>query len=317
MAFNAAALSALENALSEAFKYHRELDTFLTRSGVSSAHLKTARDQAESRPRSAAFASNVAPKRFVAQETLSVLALQGDDGDRIVAALITALCKGSFPNASPLGLEAISALQNQTKDDQARKQAAKQEAEDIERTKTRTIERKREEQAADRQNQREGLLQRFMILSGEQNPQTRGFQLEPFMNDLFEFEGLNPRSSFRLISASEQIDGSIIWRGRSNFVEVKWVKEPVAGKEFGAFLFKIEGKSADTRGLFLSINGYSPGAIEGLNRKGALKFVCLDGTHIVRALTPGQTLASVLQEVWRHADETGEAYLPASRMKNI
>jgi hypothetical protein len=317
MAFNAAALGSLETALSEAFKYHRELDTFLTRSGVSSTQLQTARKQAESRPRSAAFASNAAPKRFVAQEILSVLTLQGGDGDRIVAELITALCKGSFPNASPIGLEAISALQNQTKDDQARKQAAKQEAEDIERTKTRTIERRREEQAADRQNQREGLLQRFMILSGEQNPQTRGFQLEPFMNDLFEFEGLNPRSSFRLISASEQIDGSIIWRGSSSLVEVKWVKEPVAAKEFGVFSFKLEGKSADTRGLFLSINGYSPGAIEGLNRKGALKFVCLDGAHIVRALGAGQTLTMVLEEVWRHADETGEAYLPANRMKNI
>lgn len=317
MAFNAAALGSLETALSEAFRYHRELDTFLTRSGVSGAQLKNAREQAEARPRSSAFASSAAPKRFVAQEILSILAAQGDDGDRVVAALITALCKGSFPNASPLGLEAISALQNQTKNDQAQKQAAKQEAEDIERTKTRAIERKREQQAADRQKQREGLLQRFMILSGEQNPQTRGFQLEPFMNDLFEFEGLNPRSSFRLISAGEQIDGSIIWRGSSNFVEVKWVKEPVSGKEFGAFSFKIEGKSADTRGLFLSINGYSAGAIEGLNRKGALKFVCLDGAHIVRALTPGQTLASVLQEVWRHADETGEAYLPANRMKSI
>jgi hypothetical protein len=92
------------------------------------------------------------------------------------------------------------------------------------------------------------------------------------------------------------------------------VAKPIAGGEFGAFTFKIEGKTADTRGLFVSVNGYSAEAIRALNGKGALKFICLDGAHIVRALSPGQTLRAVLDQAWRHADETGEAYLPVSKM---
>jgi len=142
----------------------------------------------------------------------------------------------------------------------------------------------------------------------EGNAQTRGYLLETFLTDLFENEGLEPRGSFKL--KSEQIDGSFLWRTGTSLMEAKWVKEPVAGADFGAFNYKIEGKSVDTRGLFISINGYSPEAIKGMNAKGALKFVCIDGAHLVRALLTDEGLTAVLEKVWRHADETGEAYLP-------
>ena len=94
------------------------------------------------------------------------------------------------------------------------------------------------------------------------------------------FEGLSPRGSFKIVG--EQIDGSFAWLSRTHLVEAKWVKEPVAGAEFGAFLYKVQGKTADTRGLFVSVNGYSPQAIMGLNSKGELRFVCIDGTHLLR-----------------------------------
>jgi hypothetical protein len=112
----------------------------------------------------------------------------------------------------------------------------------------------------------------------------------------------------------EQIDGSFSWRGRTYLTEAKWVKEPVAGAEFGAFIYKIEGKTADTRGLYISINGYSPTALVGLKGKGALRFVCIDGAHIVRAFGVGQSFQALLDAIWRRADETGQAYLPVSEM---
>ena len=97
-------------------------------------------------------------------------------------------------------------------------------------------------------------------------------------------------------------------------LEAKWQKEPVAGADFGAFIYKLEGKSADTRGLYVAINGYSPQALKSLRSKGTTKFVCIDGAHLFRSLQPGQSLKSLLLAVWRHAAETGEAYLPVSRM---
>jgi restriction endonuclease Mrr len=67
-------------------------------------------------------------------------------------------------------------------------------------------------------------------------------------------------------------------------MKAKWVKDRVADTEFRAFNYKIEGKTVDTRGLYVSINGYSAEAIRGMNSKGALRFVCIDGAHIMRAV---------------------------------
>ncbi|MEE8531269.1 MAG: hypothetical protein V3S34_03555, partial [Hyphomicrobium sp.] len=137
------------------------------------------------------------------------------------------------------------------------------------------------------------------------------YMFEKFLTDLLEFEELQPRGSFRVIG--EQIDGSFLWRNRTNLTEAKWSSKRVAGAEFGAFTFKIEGKTADTRGLFIAINGYTETAIQALNGKGSLRFVCLDGAHLMRAFEPMWSLVRVLEVVWRHADETGEAYLPIAR----
>lgn len=146
----------------------------------------------------------------------------------------------------------------------------------------------------------------------EPDHQKRGYALERFLNGFFEFEGLEPRGSFKLVG--EQIDGSFVSRGRTHLTEAKWVKEAIAGAEFGAFMYKIDGKTADTRGLYISVNGYSPAALQGLKTKGALRFVCIDGAHLVRALSPGQNFQAILDLIWRRADETGQAYLPVSEM---
>jgi hypothetical protein len=147
-------------------------------------------------------------------------------------------------------------------------------------------------------------------LSAEPNAQERGYALESFLNGFIEFERLIPRASFKVVGG--QIDGSFAWSGRTHLVEAKWVKVPVAGESFGHFDYKINGKTADTRGLFIAINGYSPEAITGLNGKGQLRFVCVDGAHLMRATEYGWSLPRLLQIVWRHADETGEAYLLVS-----
>ena len=143
-----------------------------------------------------------------------------------------------------------------------------------------------------------------------QDPQQRGYALERFLNEFLEFEGLNPRGSFKIIG--EQIDGSFAWASSTYLVEAKWVKDRIAGAEFGAFIYKIGGKTADTRGLYISINGYSEQALEGLQKKGELRFVCIDGSHLMRALNYGWDFPKLLNIVWRHASETGEAYLSVS-----
>lgn len=64
--FNASALKLIEDALSDCFYSHRDLDSFLVRSGVTPNLLNAARNKAEARKGT----WDRAPKRFVAQEVI-------------------------------------------------------------------------------------------------------------------------------------------------------------------------------------------------------------------------------------------------------
>lgn len=311
MPFDAATLALVEDALSEGFKYHSGLDAFLVRSGVSDQLLKAARARAETRASQGGRFSK-APKRFVAQEVLSDVGNLRSGGDVIIASLVTGLTKSRFPDATDTASTAIDGLKAQIENDRREQKLKRDDDADRRQKAARSAERVRESERAKRQTERDNLRDRFLSLLDEGNAQARGYLLESFLNDLFEHEGLDPRRSFRL--TGEQIDGSFVWRAGTCLVEAKWVKDPVAGKDFGAFSYKIEGKTADTRGLYISINGYSTEAIRGMNSKGALKFVCVDGAHIMRALVSYEGLQPILERVWRHADETGESYLPVGKL---
>lgn len=300
-------LTHLEDALTECFEYHAQLDSFVMRSGLPRDRLSVARKRAESRK----GRWSVAPKRFVVQEILEEIGTGTPDDDRLMSQFIDGVCRGNFSVARPQGVQAINALkmerENDSRASKERRVERQREAEDLQ--------RERDKLGAAKRAARENFRQSFFSLSSLANAQQRGFALECFLDEFIAFEGLSPRGSFKIVG--EQIDGSFAWSSRTHLVEAKWVKEPVAGAEFGAFLYKVQGKTADTRGLLISINGYSPQAITSLNSKGELRFVCIDGTHLLRATEAGWNIPRLLDIVWRHAGETGEAYLPVSSPRFI
>src|SRR6516165_8451001 len=298
-------LALLETALAEIFSYHNELDTFLQRSGISTATIFAARKKAEER-NSVSGRFDKAPKRIVVQEILRNLGDGNKASDQHIAALITALSKGTFPNATSSAINAIKNLKKNQEEDKA--EVEKHRIEEV--RKKRETEAAREALIASDAAKRQSFLDDFVSLSSIDNSQKRGYELERFLNEFFEFEGLSPRGSFRV--ENEQIDGSFLWESRTYLVEAKWVKDKVGGAEFGAFDYKLAGRTVDTRGLFLSINGYSEQAITSLNGKGSLRFICIDGSHLFRSLQPGNDFKKLMTVLRRHSDETGESYLPVS-----
>ena len=315
MPFEPATLQHLEDALAEAFQFHRQLDNFILRAGLPAADLRRARELAEDRARTSQRGWRQAPKRYVAQELVNLLQANGKSGDRKLALLYTAFAVGNLRNLSTSGQAAMAAISSQYALDKKRRREACEEQ--LRQRQTSELEQAKRSLAAKTEfkaRKREELLGNFKILTDEANAQQRGYMLESFLRDLFDLEELDPRASFKLIG--EQIDGSFTWEGNYHLVEAKWQKDHVAGNDFGAFMYKIEGKSADTRGLFVAVNGYSTEALEALAGKGGTKFVCLDGAHIMRAVQPGYSLLTILRAVWRHAGETGGAYLPVSKLKS-
>lgn len=312
MPFDAALLMLVESGLAEGFGYHSELDAFLIRSNVPHDLLAAARAQAENRNGLTGKFSR-APKRYVAHEVVNGIHARRAEADIIFAAICTSFVKGTFPNASPDGLNAIEAIKARyVIDRQERisnleiKERERRAQEEIIKERLQEAQRLQAQEQEDRDRKRRSFEKQLHDLTAQNDAQARGYAFEEFLTELFDFEGLAPRGSFK--NKGEQIDGSFEFRSRVNLLEAKWTTDRCAGAEFGAFIYKIQGKTLDTRGLFVAINGYSREALEGLSKKGPLSFVCIDGSHLYRAVQQGFSMTKVLQIVWRTADEHGVAY---------
>ena len=107
----------------------------------------------------------------------------------------------------------------------------------------------------------------------ELNPHRRGYAFEVFLKKLFDKNGMNGRSSFRV--EGEQIDGSFEMSGQTYLLEAKWISKRVDAADLRSFNAKVEDKASWSRGLFISDSGFSE---EGLIAFGKGKsVVCMDG----------------------------------------
>lgn len=156
------------------------------------------------------------------------------------------------------------------------------------------------------------LRTRFHELVAEPSPTKRGFKFEPFLNDFFALHGLNPRGSFRV--QGEQIDGSFEWQGSTFLVEARWRSLAANTADLLVLRGKAE-KSEWTRGLFISINGFSDltSATLQIGRKANL--IAMSGEDLTLILESYWTLQDALRAKLRHTGETAEAYKALSQMQ--
>ena len=136
-------------------------------------------------------------------------------------------------------------------------------------------------------------------------PQKRGYAFEKFLKDLFDAYGLSARASFRLVG--EQIDGSFVLGHDTYLLEEKWTSALVGADTLRAFNAKVEDKAKWSRGLVVSVSGFTS---EGLSAFGRGKsVVCMDGLDLHEVLTGRLDFAIVLAAKVRQAAETGKPFV--------
>ena len=158
----------------------------------------------------------------------------------------------------------------------------------------------------------ESLRKQYAALFEIRDAHARGFAFEKFLDELFSIHGLAPRGSFRL--AGEQIDGSFELNGNVFLVEARWRKEPADAADLLVLRGKAE-KSEWTRGLFVSVNGYSSLAADTLRLGRRANLIAISGEDIILILEGHWTLRDALRVKLRHTGETGIAYLPLMQVR--
>jgi hypothetical protein len=154
----------------------------------------------------------------------------------------------------------------------------------------------------------EGLHQRFLELHNESDHQQRGRSFERLLTDFFALFDLEPRLAYDL--EREQIDGSLSFDTDDYVLEARWTKDPVDRGDADIFAAKVRRKGKNAVGLFVSVNGFTSAALKQYHE--ATPFITMDGADLYLTLDQRMRLDDLLKIKKRHANETGDCYLPAS-----
>lgn len=154
------------------------------------------------------------------------------------------------------------------------------------------------------------LREEFFAMHAMTDPHERGRHLEQFLNRLFALHDLEPRAAYSL--EHEQIDGAFTFDTDDYLLEARWWKTAMQPTDVHPFKAKVESKAKHTFGLFISVNGFTAGAVELYSQ--ATSVIFMDGTDLVPVLEGRIDLAEVLLRKRRHAAETGNPMLPVAQM---
>lgn len=147
------------------------------------------------------------------------------------------------------------------------------------------------------------LAAEFVVIS-TRDPQTRGYDFERWLKSMFDAYGLEGRGSFRL--SAEQIDGSFQHGSDIYLVEGRWRNARADIGDLHAFHGKLEQKASWSRGLFVSMAGFSMGGLEAFGR--GKRLICMDGLDLHEMLDRGLGFDEVLKRKVRRAAETGSPF---------
>lgn len=142
-------------------------------------------------------------------------------------------------------------------------------------------------------------------ISEAPDAQKRGYIFENFLNYYFTLEGLKPREPFKI--RGQQVDGSIELNKSIYLIEAKWKKKKISKPDVVQFQKKVEERSGITRGIFISLSGFSDEAINpsGLGRT---KIILVEVKEIKDILTKRVSLKKMLEDKVRILAEEGKPF---------
>ena len=150
------------------------------------------------------------------------------------------------------------------------------------------------------------LYTKYFQMKKNPDSQSRGYEFQSFLGDLFKLWKLNPRKAFRI--TGEEIDGSIEVDNEIYLLEARWRKNPANKNDLILFSTKVGNKSEWTRGIFVSVNGYDEEALHYHESHGKLNFIAVRGSEIEKMLSGEIDLIDLFRKKVRVSAEEKKFY---------
>ncbi len=195
-------------------------------------------------------------------------------------------------------------------DDAKKKIAALREAKErnIDKARERVAkERERTIALEERHSSLEEMRKDFQDISmNKETAQKRGYAFEKFLTKMARFYDLKVTESFKI--KGTQIDGTIKYDGENYIIEAKWHDRQLSDEPLLAFCHKQE-INMHGRGIFVSINGFTEGALSILEKSSVKNTVLMDGEDIALILAEIITLPQSLEMKIHAAQTQGKFYI--------
>lgn len=285
-------IDAAVTAIGKAFWYKGPLRTLLIRCGVPA-------------PLYDRFSTEA--KYVIARNVFDELLQKGENGRIVALRIVEELCAirkipADVPDPSGAA-KALETLRLLSKDIRKVRSDA-----DLQRERAAADARQQREKHTLRNERLTECKQRFYTLLNDGDPQTRGFALEALLKDLFDIHEIEYQPSFR--AEVQQTDGAFRFDSFHYLVEIKWTRDETSLAALDAFKSKVERKLASTRGLFLSMAGFSDDVIREFQHGTTRSILLMTGEDLILILEDRVSLTDALELKTRLASQNGDVYVP-------
>lgn len=144
------------------------------------------------------------------------------------------------------------------------------------------------------------------LLAGTAGRQQRGYALERILMELARLAELETTEAFRV--RGEQIDGTIKFDGEHYLIEAKWQERSASNEPVYQFAGKVAGKLYG-RGLFISVNGFSPEVVRSLVYGKDIQTLFVDGEDLILVLEGHLSMRQMIDCKVRAAQTRGLIYV--------
>jgi len=112
----------------------------------------------------------------------------------------------------------------------------------------------------------------------------------------------------------EQIDGSLDFENHTYLIEAKFEAKPVGQNDLLVFREKVEGKATWSRGIFISISGFTEDGLVAFSKGRPTNLIAINGQDLYFILDGEMPLDQVIRLKARHAAETGEVMVSVQQL---
>lgn len=151
------------------------------------------------------------------------------------------------------------------------------------------------------------IIDELLIIETQKTQQLKGYAFEKFLAWLFGIFKMDPRASYK--TDTDQIDGSFVLGDSTILFEAKYKSNVINTPDLVLFNAKLEHKSSQTRGLFVSYSEVSSNAISYFSNQGS-RITILYTSEIYHMCRFQADLKKIIKAKFRHLDETGSIWYP-------